>query len=171
MFDETFKASGDPRLRDAARHFHEGYRLQMTGVLDPAVEEYRHSLESYPTAEAHTFLGWALSLKGDLEGAIQECERAIELDPDFGNPYNDIGAYLMSQHKPQQAKPWFEKAKRAKRYDARHYPCFNLGRVYELMGEWSAAEAEFIEALSFYPHYDSARESLKRVRSLLLRRN
>jgi hypothetical protein len=26
-----------------------------------------------------------------LEEATAECLRAIEIDPDFGNPYNDIG--------------------------------------------------------------------------------
>ena len=50
-----------------------------------------------PTAEAHTFLGWAYSFLGDYESAITECRNAIELDPDFGNPYNDIGAYLIQQ--------------------------------------------------------------------------
>jgi len=27
-----------------------------------------------------------------LEEATAECLRAIEIDPDFGNPYNDIGS-------------------------------------------------------------------------------
>jgi hypothetical protein len=39
------------------------YRHQMNGDLDAAVEHYRRSIEFYPTAEAHTFLGWAYSFQ------------------------------------------------------------------------------------------------------------
>jgi hypothetical protein len=34
---------------------------------------------------------------GLTDDAITECHHAIEVDPDFGNPYNDIGAYLIEQ--------------------------------------------------------------------------
>ncbi|MBI4542990.1 MAG: hypothetical protein HY705_08170 [Gemmatimonadetes bacterium] len=30
-----------------------------------------------------------------LDEAIAECKRAIACDPGFGNPYNDIGVYVM----------------------------------------------------------------------------
>ncbi|MEE9220681.1 MAG: tetratricopeptide repeat protein, partial [candidate division NC10 bacterium] len=49
------------RLEQAEFFFQEGYRHQMNGDLDAAVEHYRRSIELYPTAEAHTFLGWAYS--------------------------------------------------------------------------------------------------------------
>ena len=62
----------------------------MRQELPEAIRLYRESLAVFPTAEAHTFLGWALSWQGDVDGAIRECERAIVVDPDFGNPYNDI---------------------------------------------------------------------------------
>src|SRR2546430_7197875 len=52
---------------------------------------YQQSIDVHPTAEAHTFLGWTLSFQGRLEEATRECLKAIEVDPDFGNPYNDIG--------------------------------------------------------------------------------
>jgi tetratricopeptide (TPR) repeat protein len=70
----------------------EAYRAQMEGDLDHAVELYRKSLTAHPTAEAHTFLGWTYHFQGKIQEAIEECKRAIEVDPDFGNPYNDIGA-------------------------------------------------------------------------------
>src|SRR5688572_24458555 len=97
----------------------EGCDLQAKREVDAAIERYRMSLDVHPTAEAHTFLGWALSWKGDIEAAIAECKKAIEVDPDFGNPYNDIGAYLIKQGKLDDAVPWLERAKRASRYDPR----------------------------------------------------
>src|ERR1035438_4881063 len=73
----------------------DAYQAQMEGDYDRAVELYQSSLELHPTAEAHTFLGWTYHFQGKLIDAISECKRAIELDPDFGNPYNDIGAYMI----------------------------------------------------------------------------
>jgi hypothetical protein len=36
----------------------DAYRRQMAGDLNGAIETYRRSIDVYPTAEAHTFLGW-----------------------------------------------------------------------------------------------------------------
>jgi Tfp pilus assembly protein PilF len=95
--------------------------------VDRAIELYRQSIELYPTAEAHTFLGWAMSFQGHLTEATEECLRAIEIDSEFGNPYNDIGVYLMQQDKLDESISWLEKAKQAKRYEPRQFPFLNLG--------------------------------------------
>jgi Tfp pilus assembly protein PilF len=171
MFEETFRKHESALLREAEYHFNEGYRLQMNGRIHDAIESYRRSIEIYPTSEAHTFLGWAFSYQGDLMAAIEECETAISIDPDFGNPYNDIGAYLIDLQRLEEAVPWFEKAKEAKRYQARHYPYFNLGRLKEKQGDWWAARAEYKKALDLCPEYEMAKESLYRVQILLTRRN
>ena len=60
------------------------YTQQMNGHLNDAIELYRKSISIFPTAEAYTFLGWTYSFKGDFDAAIEECKRAIEIDPDFG---------------------------------------------------------------------------------------
>ena len=70
------------------------------GDLDEAVDLYKQSIAAYPTAEAHTFLGWTYSFMSLPDQAIEECHRAIEVDPDFGNPYNDIGAYRALTPRP-----------------------------------------------------------------------
>src|SRR2546429_587406 len=104
----------DPELvRRATTLWQEAYAHQMQGDLERAVELYQRSIDVCPTAEAHTFLGWTMSFQGRLEEATRECLKAIEVDPDFGNPYNDIGCYLMQQGKLEEAIPWLEKAKRA----------------------------------------------------------
>jgi len=84
----------------ALRLWQEGQLCHMRRDLAGAIRLYRESLAVAPTAEAHTFLGWALSGQGDIDGAIEECKRAIAVDPEFGNPYNDIGAYLIEQGRP-----------------------------------------------------------------------
>src|SRR3989454_7284761 len=119
----------------------------MAGDLDAAIETYRRSIATCPTAEAHTFLGWTYSFQGRLEEARAECLRAIEVDPDFGNPYNDIGVYLMQQSKLEEAIPWLERAKQARRYEPRQFPFMNLGRIYLKQGRWGEAPRQFEAAV------------------------
>ncbi len=89
----------------ATELWQEAYRYQMEGDLEQAIEYYKRSIAMHPTAEAHTYLGWTYSFQERLEEAIAECHRAIEIDPEFGNPYNDIGVYLMQQGKLDEAIP------------------------------------------------------------------
>ncbi len=124
---------------------------QMAGELDDSIRLYKESIALCPTADAHTYLGWAYSFQGRIDDAIAQCEIAIQIDPEFGNPYNDIGVYLMQQQKLDEAVPWLEKAKQAKRYQPRHFPYLNLGRVYVAKGMLQRALAEFREALRLNP--------------------
>jgi Tfp pilus assembly protein PilF len=124
---------------------------QMAGDLNESIRLYKESIALCPTADAHTYLGWAYSFQGRIDEAISQCEIAIQLDPEFGNPYNDIGVYLMQQQKLDEAIPWLEKAKQARRYEPRHFPYLNLGRVYAAKGMLQKALEEFRGALERHP--------------------
>ena len=154
-------------LRRATELWEEAYRYQMEGQLDRAMERYLRSIEVHPTAEAHTFLGWALSVQGRLDEATHECHRAIEIDPEFGNPYNDIGVYLTQQGKLDEAIPWLEKAKHATRYEPRQFPFMNLGRIYLRQGRWWEALREFEGAVRSAPDNSAARKALHTLRARL----
>jgi tetratricopeptide (TPR) repeat protein len=155
------------RIGRARQQFADAYQAQMEGDYDRAVALYRDSLALYPTAEAHTFLGWTLHFQGKIDEAIAECKRAIEVDPEFGNPYNDIGAYLIGLERFDEAIPWLEQAITAKRYDPRHFPYFNLGRVYLAKGSINRARELFQQSLEIEPRYTLARQALERVRRML----
>lgn len=143
------------------------YKAQMEGDFDYAVELYKNSLDLHPTAEAHTFLGWTYHYQGKIQDAIAECKRAIELDPDFGNPYNDIGAYLIALGRLDEAIPWLERATQAPRYEPRHYPHFNLGRVYLAKGMYNRARECFQESLRIEPEYTLARQAIENIRRMV----
>jgi Tfp pilus assembly protein PilF len=159
-------------MRSAPQHrardlFQKAYRAQMKGELDRAVELYKNSLELHPTAEAHTYLGWTYHDLGKAEDAIAECKRAIALDPDFGNPYNDIGAYLIALGQYDEAIGWLERAILAPRYGPRHYPHFNMGRAYFAKSMLRCARESFQKALDIEPGYDLARQAVESLRRMV----
>ena len=157
-------------MSDAEAHaravalWREAYGLQMAGDLDAAIARYRESIAVHPTPEAHTFLCWKLIFRGELDEAIAQCLRAIEVDPDFGNPYNDIGVYLMQQDKLEEALPWLERAKRAPRYEPRQFPFMNAARIHMKRGRWWEALKELEHAVQVAPTDKSAHEALHNLR-------
>jgi len=140
-----------------------GSQRLMEGQVMEAVELFEESLAVEPTAEGYTYRGWAISCLGRIDEAIEDCKKAIRLDPDFGNPYNDIGVYLMKQGKLDDAIPWLETAKQAKRYEPRHFPYLNLGRVYVAKGDPMRAIDEFVKALEIQPNGRAALEAIKQI--------
>jgi len=153
--------------RNALRLFQLAHESQMRGDLDEAADLYRQSIEAYPTAEAHTFLGWTYSFMGHADQAIEECHLAIQVDPDFGNPYNDIGAYLIEQGNLYAAIEWLERAMLASRYECYFYPHFNLGRVYESLGRTREALREYQAAIDLNPKYTLAIRAFRRLQGKL----
>jgi Tfp pilus assembly protein PilF len=137
--------------------FERAYRHQLSGEFGDAINLYERSIDIHPTAEAYTFLGWTYSMIDHYHKAIDACQKAIEIDPDFGNPYNDIGSYLIELGRPEEAIPWLEKAIAAPRYESPQFPHMNLGRVYEHIGDSQSALAYYNRALEIAPLYLPAR--------------
>src|SRR5262245_52942748 len=157
----------DARRERAVQLFQEAYQHQMNKELDEAIELYQRSISVFPTAEAHTFLGWTYSWMGRIDEAIAECHKAIEVDPTFGKPYHDSGSYLMMQGQVDEAIPWLERALQAPRYESYCYPHMNLGRAYESKRDWLRAKEEYRKALEENSDYTPAAQGLARIRGYL----
>lgn len=155
------------RREEAMGLFQEAYQHQMRGEFDQAVELYKRSIEVYPTAEGYTFLGWTYSFMGRIDEAIQECLRAIETDPTFGNPYNDIGAYLVEKNRLDEAIGWFERALKAPRYESYCFPHFNLGRVYERKRMFARALEHYKLAYRENSQHLGALQAIRRLQAMM----
>ena len=94
----------------------------------------------------------------------RSARRRIEIDPEFGNPYNDIGAYLIEQQKYEEAIPWLERALQAGRYESYHFPWFNLGRAHAALESYTRALECFRQALAIEPEYGPAADALRSAR-------
>ncbi len=159
------------KKQEAKEWVSKAYQLHMKGDVDRAIALYSKSIELFPTAEAYTFRGWARSFEKDYQAAIEDCHQAIELDPEFGNPYNDIGAYYLEQGEPEDAIPWLRMALKAKRYESYCFPHFNLGRAYEAKDQLEKALAHYRQALDEDPRYANATRGVERVKGKLAARN
>ena len=144
-----------------------GQKHHLRGDLERAIELYTKSIGLYPTAEAYTFRGWAYSFQGHVDEAINECKKAIATDPTFGNPYNDIGSYLVKKGQFDDAIEWLEKAKTAPRYEPRHFPYMNLGRIYAQKGMVLPAIREFEGALEIHAGEPTCISALGELRGAL----
>ena len=145
----------------------EGQKYHESGDLPRAIALYSESISLYPTAESYTFRGWAYSFQGRIEDAIGECKKAIAVDPSFGNAYNDIGSYLIAQGKIEEAEEWLQKAKSASRYELKHFPYMNLGRIYAVRGLLIQAIKEFEQALEYSPGESTCVAALSYLRRAL----
>jgi tetratricopeptide (TPR) repeat protein len=161
------KPGSEESKKIASEIFRKAYDAQMAGRPEEAIELYQQSIAMFPTPEAHTFLGWVYSFQHRYDEAIEECRKALKLDPDFGNPYNDIGAYLIEKGSFEEAVPWLKKAISAKRYDSYCYPHYNLGRIFERKGAWFEALRYYQNSLEANPEYSLARKSFNRLRGVL----
>src|SRR5215831_17936191 len=153
--------------RTARELFQEAYEAQLADDYERAIELYRRSIEAYPTAEAHTFLGWVYSFQERYDEAIAECLEAIRVDETLGNPYNDIGSYLLSKGDSYGCVRWFKRALLAPRYESYAFPHFNLGRVYEMRHRYLEAARHYGLAIEQQPSFTQAAIGLRRIQGKL----
>jgi len=164
MFDDEVPTG---LKREAIELFERAYEAQQASDYDAAIELYKRSIAIYPTAEAHTFLGWVYSFQERYDEAIDECLEAIRVDSTFGNPYNDIGSYLVAQGNLYDCVKWFKRALQAPRYEARAFPHMNLGRVYEQRGHLLKAARHYGLALEQESRYTQAAVALRKLQARL----
>ena len=164
MFDD--EVSSEKRFT-AKQLFQEAYDAQQAHDYERAIELYQRSINVHPTAEAHTFLGWVYSFQSRYDEAIAECLEAIRVDETLGNPYNDIGSYLLAQGDTYGSVRWFKRALLAPRYESYAFPHFNLGRIYETRKRYLDAARHYGKALEQQPEFSEAAAGLHRMQALL----
>ncbi len=164
MFDDDFP---DGLKSEAIGLFRRAFEAQQIEDYEEAIRLYESSIATYPTAEAHTFLGWVYSFQQRYDEAIEECLEAIRVDETFGNPYNDIGSYLVAQGDLYTCIKWFKRALLAPRYESYAFPHMNLGRVYEQRGRLLEAARHYGLALEQEPGYTQATIALRKLQARL----
>lgn len=169
LFFPEVVVSREEKRQEAMELVGKAYQHHMKGEIEKAIQLYDQSIAACPTAEAYTFRGWARSCgpEPDYLEAIADCHRAIDLDPEFGNPYNDIGAYYLELGEPDEAVPWLRMALKARRYESYCFPHYNLGRAAERKGDLEKALEQYRAALDANPGYAQAAKAIERLKARL----
>ena len=114
----------------------------------------RDAAELYNRAMAH-------AQKGELEQAIVELSKAIELDPKHASAYNGRAMVYLQVGKAIQGLPDVEKALDLRPDDA--YALDTRGHIFEALGRKQEAVADYRQALSINPSLQESRDGLKRL--------
>lgn len=142
------------------------YAVQ-TGDYITALQEFRASAYVVRSSDALTNWGSMEHYLGDTEKAIDLCREAIHLNPDCGNPYNDIGTYLVVLGRIDESVTWFKSAIASRQYKPRHFPHINLGKVFLAKKDFEKALFHLDEALRLDPYNDDVRDLTHMIRKKL----
>ena len=134
---------------------------------DKALDKFLKAFNYKETAEIMTLIGWAYSMRKNIDEAKSYCLKAIKLDPNYGPPYNDLGSYLLAEGQTGESLKWFELAKKATNYQNREYPYINAGRAYMARDEYQLALNEFSMALTLAPFHDELHATIEKLKKSL----
>jgi tetratricopeptide (TPR) repeat protein len=114
-----------------------------------AVGYLRAAVALRPVPAAHTALGVALHDTGDLDGAIDEHRRAIQLDPKYAMAHSNLGNALKAKGDLDGAIAEYRQAIQLDpKYARGHY---NLGLALQAKGDLDGAIAEYRRAIQLDP--------------------
>lgn len=91
-------------------HLEHGRALLATGNLQGAAAAFEKSLALSPSAAAEAGLATAARKLGDAPRAIEALRRAVALDPEDADSWNEVGALLLQGDETDSAISAFERA-------------------------------------------------------------
>jgi len=139
----------------------EGNNLINAGNINGALDKYQEALKYADGGEdpdVRFNMGIAYKSKGELNKAVVEYRKAIELAPEYSEAHNNLGNLLKDQKKFDEAIYHFEAS--IKIFSENPSTHNNLGTVHAMKGEISEAVTHFAKAISIQPTYFDARQNL-----------
>ncbi|OGW75078.1 MAG: hypothetical protein A2Z72_03545 [Omnitrophica bacterium RBG_13_46_9] len=145
---------------------------------DEALDLYKKALSNIPESGLSTDLGRqhfsliykglgdAYVGKGDRDTAITYYEKAVEINPRFGDAYNDLGNCYLRQGREKQAIEAYEMCIKFSPYNWTPYA--NLGSYYMNKGELKKSKYYWGKVLEMSPGFEPAIKSLGVIRKRLI---
>ena len=130
---------------------------------DAAVVAIKRAIDLDPHhVEARTLLGWfELEIRGNIDGAIQQYTKVVELKPDSPQAHVNLGVAYKNQGALDKALESYNRAlgQRADYVEA----LSNRGWVYVEQEKWQEARRDFDQALQIKPEDQGALQGLAQV--------
>src|SRR5436305_1148236 len=146
----------------ARKYYEEALKLEPNGQyaqeakealrkLKKKSEDRQASQPNLKEANAYNKRGIAKGVKGDIDGAIADFTRAIELDPKYGTAYNNRGLAKKNKGDLDGAVADCTRAIEVDPKDAGGYG--NRGIAKQAQGDLSGAIADYTRAIELDPKY------------------
>ena len=154
-------------LKKSKELINKGHECVFEKKYSNALVFFEKSRRLHETSEVLTLIGWVYSLLDNLERGKKFCLKAIEVDPDYGPAYNDIGSYLLQEGDVNESVRWFNLAKNAPIYQNKEYPYINMGRAFLMQKKYSQALEEFKQAKTLAPHQRQITDTISKIEKLM----
>lgn len=151
-------------------HYCLGNYYADNGLFSSAINEYEKVMEIIGENKdkiwllpvMHHNIGTMLSRKGLLDEAEKEYKKAIELDPELIDAYNDLGCFYIKRGDIAKAKEVFNEALKVNPKSEKIY--YNLGVIYAQKNDFEKASALWKKALEINPNYDVVKAAIKSLK-------
>ena len=158
------EGEGDNPLSDPDKVvalMNEGNALISNGKADAALAKYNEALkfaENGEDPEVFFNRGIAYKVKGEIEKAAAEYERALEVTPKYAEALNNLGNIRKDQKQYDEAIRCLELSIEVFPDNPNTYN--NLGTVFAMKGNVNKAAVYFTKAVRLQPSYIDARQNL-----------
>ena len=120
--------------------------------VEAGLREIRAALRTSPEfqthdAPTHLRLAKLLSQQGDPNGAIEEYQTAIQLNPTLQEAYRELGAVYIDKHEWENAEQILQRSTEFNPYDSQAF--YWLGRSLLAQGHFPQAQEAFTTATQF----------------------
>lgn len=149
-------------LPKLARHLREFDEPVVYELAEHAMWSIWLRLGNSPEANHQVARGAQALERKDFEHAIEHFDRAIELDPDFAEAYNQraIAQYLLERYEPSIA----DCERTVERMPIHFGALAGMGHCYAHLGQTEKAIESYERALEVNPHLDHVRQAICELR-------
>jgi tetratricopeptide (TPR) repeat protein len=134
------KKAEEERAKDPRYQYSLGVFYLNGGKPDEAMKYLNRAVSLDPRYYlAYNAQGLALSMKGDLQGAVKDYERCLEISPEFSEARNNLGSVYQELGFVDKAEAEFLKVLSDRNYATKELPNYNLARLYFTEGKYDQA--------------------------------
>ncbi len=143
-------------IQNSATRYKIGLGYYSEGKVQLAFVEFQHAYELNPRDKEVLYaigLIYLLDFDETLK-AIDFFQRAIKIDPDYAEAYNNLGYAHAKIGKFDAAIPFYKKAVSNLFYATPEKAFVSMGKAYYRLGRYDEASAAFKEAIKRAPDFD-----------------
>ncbi len=129
-----------------------------SGDIERANFYFLKAMEEEENYESLFYLGLIENQDGNYREALSYYYRAILINPDYGNPCNEIGVILLRHGRDREAVFWLKRSIRCSVNDAPHIPLFNLATLYKMWNRPERSLQYLHKAITIAPYFTEAIE-------------